>query len=38
MNWFLVRDIIADSDNSMWIATSNYGLIHIEGDTEIRLP
>ena len=36
LNWFYVRDIIADSDNSMWIATSNYGLIHIEGD--IRNP
>ena len=30
-DWIYVRDIIEDSDNSMWIATSNYGLIHITG-------
>lgn len=32
LDWFYVRDIITDSENSVWIATSNYGLIHIQGD------
>ncbi len=32
LDWIYVRDIIADSENSVWIATSNYGLIHIRGD------
>lgn len=32
LDWLYVRDIIADSENSVWIATSNYGLIHIQGD------
>ncbi|MEY8685538.1 two-component regulator propeller domain-containing protein [Bacteroides sp. AN502(2024)] len=32
LDWVYVRDIIADGENSVWIATSNYGLIHILGD------
>ena len=32
--WFYVRDIVADTDNSMWIATSNYGIVHIMGDVK----
>lgn len=31
-NWIYVRDIIEDADNSIWIATSNYGLVHITGN------
>ncbi len=32
LDWFYVRDIITDSENSTWIATSNYGVIRIQGD------
>lgn len=32
VNWLYVRDIIQDNDNSMWVATINFGLIHITGD------
>lgn len=31
-DWIYVRDIIEDRDRSFWIATSNYGLVHITGD------
>lgn len=31
-SWFYVRDIIADVDKSIWVATSNYGVVHIMGD------
>lgn len=31
-DWIYVRDIIKDTDNSMWVATSNWGVIHIIGD------
>lgn len=31
-DWVYVRDIIKDIDNSVWIATSNFGVIHITGD------
>mgnify|MGYP000008856861 FL=1 len=27
-----VRDIVRDTDNSVWVATSNWGVIHITGD------
>lgn len=32
IDWLYVRDIIRDTDNSIWVATSNFGLIHITGD------
>ena len=28
LDWFYVRDIITDSENSVWIATSNYGDVY----------
>ncbi len=31
-DWIYVRDIVRDTDNSIWVATSNLGLIHITGD------
>lgn len=31
-NGIYVRDIIKDMDNSIWLATSNYGIVHITGD------
>lgn len=31
-NWIFVKDIIEDKDHSIWIATSNFGIIHITGD------
>lgn len=31
-SWYHVRDIIEDADGSIWIATGNYGIIHIRGD------
>lgn len=31
-DWIYVRDIVRDTDNSVWVATSNLGLIHITGD------
>lgn len=31
-DWIFVRDIIEDTDQSMWLATANYGIIHITGD------
>lgn len=31
-DWIYVRDIVKDMDNSVWLATSNYGVIHIIGD------
>lgn len=31
-NWIYVRDIVKDMDNSIWLATSNFGVIHITGD------
>lgn len=31
-DWIYVRDIIRDVDRSIWVATSNMGLIHITGD------
>ncbi len=31
-DWFYVRDIIADADGSIWVATANYGIVHITGD------
>ena len=34
--WIYVRDIIKDMDNSVWLATSNLGVIHITGD--VRQP
>lgn len=34
LDWLYVRDIITDSENSVWIATSNYGIIHIQGDIQ----
>lgn len=34
--WINVRDILQDTDNSVWVATANQGLIHITGD--IRRP
>lgn len=30
--WIYVRDIIEDIDNSIWLATSNFGVIHITGN------
>lgn len=35
-DWIYVRDIIEDTDKSMWVATANYGIIHIAGD--VRQP
>lgn len=29
-----VKDIIEDTDGSRWVATSNYGLIHVNGNLE----
>lgn len=29
---FYVRDIIQDKDNTIWVGTSNYGLIHMTGN------
>ena len=34
--WIYVRDIVQDMDNSVWLATSNFGVIHITGD--VRQP
>ena len=34
--WIYVRDIIKDMDSSVWLATSNLGVIHITGD--VRQP
>lgn len=34
--WIYVRDIVKDMDNSIWLATSNFGVIHITGD--VRQP
>lgn len=34
--WIYVRDIVRDMDNSVWLATSNFGVIHITGD--VRQP
>lgn len=31
-DWIYVRNILRDTDNSMWVATSNMGVIHITGD------
>ena len=31
-DWIYVRDIIRDRDNSVWVATSNLGVVHIIGD------
>lgn len=33
-DWLYVRDIIQDSDRSIWVATANYGIIHITGDIQ----
>lgn len=35
-DWIYVRDIAEDTDKSMWVATANYGIIHIMGD--VRQP
>ena len=35
-DWLFVKDIIEDKDHSIWIATSNYGIVHITGD--VRQP
>lgn len=35
-DWIYVRDIVKDMDNSVWLATSNFGIIHIIGD--VRQP
>lgn len=34
--WIYVRDIVQDMDNSVWLAISNFGVIHITGD--VRQP
>ena len=34
--WIYVRYIVQDMDNSVWLATSNFGVIHITGD--VRQP
>ena len=34
--WIYVRDIVQDMDNSVWLATYNFGVIHITGD--VRQP
>ena len=34
--WYYVRDIIEDQDGSIWVATSNCGIIHMVGD--VRSP
>lgn len=31
-DWLYVRDIVRDANNSIWLATSNFGVIHITGD------
>lgn len=31
-DWLHVRDIVRAPDNSIWVATSNFGIIHITGD------
>lgn len=31
-DWLYVRNITKDIDNSVWVATSNFGIIHIKGD------
>ena len=35
-DWIYVRDIVKETDHSVWVATSNWGVIHITGD--IRQP
>lgn len=36
IDWMYVRDVIKDTENSVWVATSNIGIIRITGD--IRRP
>ena len=33
-DWYHVKDIVEDADGSFWIATANYGIIHIMGDVQ----
>lgn len=32
LDWFYIKAILEDSDHSMWLGTSNYGVIHVVGD------
>lgn len=32
--WYFVKDILEDVDGSIWVATSNCGIIHVSGDIE----
>jgi len=32
LNWYYIRDIIEDTNGTLWLATSNYGLIHLQGN------
>lgn len=34
VGWYHIKDIVEDTDGSIWIATANCGIIHITGNVE----